>query len=159
MISQSKLITRAVTAAAAILLVAVAGAQQVKQTLAPHEVDHSDAPPAIVWSTPPLPDGPINIESAEQRDLRIVVVAKHLEQPWSVAFLPDGSMLVTERAGRLRMVRNNRLESGAATGVPQVHTGGPRGLEGLMDVVLHPRFSENHFVYLTYHKPTSTGQG
>jgi glucose/arabinose dehydrogenase len=89
----------------------------------------------------------------------VVVVAKHLEQPWSAAFLPDGEILVTERAGRLRIVRDGKLERDPVAGVPLVQTGGPRGLQGLMDVVLHPRFNENRWVYLTYHKPTADGGG
>ena len=89
----------------------------------------------------------------------MVVVAKGLEQPWSVAFLPDGSMLVTERAGRLRIVRDGKLEDQPVPGVPRVQTGGPRGLQGLMDVVLHPQFETNRWVYLTYHKPAGDGAG
>jgi aldose sugar dehydrogenase len=142
----------------AFVTVAARGSQ-VRQTLAPHEVNkNSDAPPAIVWSTPDLPDHRVDFESAEERRLRLTVVTKGLEQPWSMAFLPDGSMLITERPGRLRRLRNGRLSDPIA-GVPAVHTGGPRGLEGLMDVVLHPRFAENHWVYLTYHKPAGSNAG
>ena len=148
---------------AAVVITAVAGsaslAQQGHQTLAPHEINYTDAPPAIEWSTPELPRGRIDFESAEERKLRIEVVANHLEQPWSIAFLPDGAMLITERAGRLRVVRKDRLDPEPVAGVPDVHTGGSRGLQGLMDVALHPRFTQNHWVYLTYHKPTSNGVG
>ncbi len=129
------------------------------QTFAPHELTRGDAPPAIEWSPPELPRRPLELESAEERKLKVVVVAKHLQQPWSVAFLPDGSMLVTERAGRLRLVRGGVLQDRPIAGVPQVQPGGPRGLQGLMDVVLHPQFERNHFVYLTYHKPTAEGGG
>jgi len=83
----------AVAGAAAVM---GSGAQQLrKQTLAPHELNNSDAPPPILWETPALPDGSVNFESAEERHLRVVVVTKGLQQPWSVAFLPDGAMLVT----------------------------------------------------------------
>lgn len=136
-----------------------AGLAQHRQTIAPHEQNASDTPAAIVWSTPGLPHGHLDLETAEERRLRVVVMARGLEQPWAIAFLPEGSMLITERAGRLRLVRNGKLEREAIVGVPNVHTGGPRGLEGLMDVALHPRFSENHWVYLTYHKPTADGGG
>jgi glucose/arabinose dehydrogenase len=68
-------------------------------------------------------------------------------------------MLVTERIGRLRIVREGKLAPQAVEGVPEVHTGGPRGLQGLMDVVLHPQFARNHWVYLTYHKPVADGTG
>lgn len=73
-----------------------------------------------------------------------------LQQPWSIAFLPDGNIFVTERGGRLRIIRNGVLDPNPVAGVPKVQAA---GLQGLMDVVLHPRFAENHFVYLAYHKP------
>ena len=136
-----------------------ASANQHRQTFAPHELGNSDGPAPIVWPAPELAKRSLDIESAEERRLRVVVVARELEQPWSVAFLPDGSMLVTERAGRLRAVRDGKLMDEPVEGVPPVHTGGPRGLQGLMDVVLHPRFDTNHWVYLTYHKATGDGAG
>ena len=103
------------------------------------------------WPNPPLPDGPITIQSAlnQHRDLRVFVL-KGFNQPWSMAWLPDGTMLVTERGGRLRVVRNWVLDPNPVAGVPQVQAG---GLQGLMDVVIHPRFAENRFIYLSYHKP------
>jgi glucose/arabinose dehydrogenase len=109
------------------------------------------APPAINWPAPPLPDGPIAVQSAEpaHRNLRLRVT-KGLANPWGMAFLPDGTMLVTERAGRLRVIRNGMLDPAPVAGVPAVAAG---GLNGLMDIALHPRFAENRFVYLTYHKP------
>ena len=113
----------------------------------------SRIPNAIDWPSPQIGDGPFMIESAvpEHRNLRVVVVAK-LEQPWSAAWLPDGSMLVTERPGRLRIIRNGTLDPKPIAGVPQVRAS---GLQGLMDVVLHPRFAENRYVYLSYHKPVA----
>jgi glucose/arabinose dehydrogenase len=112
---------------------------------------------AIQWADPPLADGPFLVESArpEHRNLRVVVMAR-LEQPWSIAFLPDGAILVTERGGRLRIVRNGVLDPAPVAGVPAVRAS---GLQGLMDVVLHPRFAENRFVYLAYHKPVPDPAG
>src|SRR6187455_1776809 len=143
-----------------ISLVSVAAAQRAgsRQTLAPHELRASVAPPAIVWETPEIPYGPITFETAEERQLRLVIITKNLEQPWSMVFLPDGSMLVTERAGRIRRVRHGKLERAPVAGVPAVHTGGEGNLQGLMDIVLHPRFSENHWVYFAYHKPTMSNE-
>jgi glucose/arabinose dehydrogenase len=143
---------------ATVLVVSISLAEQ-RQTFAPHELNSRDGPAPIMWSTPPLPHMPLELDSAEEHGLRITVIAQHLEQPWSVAFLPDGSMLVTERVGRLRVIRNGKLAQESVDGVPQVQTGGPRGLQGLMDVVLHPRFAENGLIYLTYHKPTTDGGG
>jgi len=141
---------------AVVLVIAVAAASihagQQRQTLAPHELKHDDAPPPIIWSPPELPSRPMEFESAEERRLRLTVLATGLDQPWSIAFLPDGGALITERAGTVRVFRHGKL-SDPIDGVPAVETGGPRGLQGLMDVVLHPRFAENHWVYLTYHKP------
>ena len=151
-------VTRPLVALGACLIAAASHAQH-GQTFAPHELTVGDAPAPIVWSTPDLPRRTFDIESAEERRLEVSIVAKHLEQPWSVAFLPDGSMLVTERIGRLRIVRNGKLEEQSIQGVPVVQPGGPRGLQGLMDVAVHPQFDQNRWVYLTYHKPTATGEG
>jgi glucose/arabinose dehydrogenase len=89
-------------------------------------------------------------DTAEQHRLRVVVVARGLVNPWSLAFLPDGSMLVTERPGRLRIIRNGVLDPTPVAGVPRVAA---MRLCGLMEVALHPRFAENRFVYFTYSKP------
>ena len=149
---------KVVIALVAFALVAAVRAQH-RQTFAPHELKSGDAPPPIEWSPPDLPRRSVELESAEERKLKVVVVTNDLEQPWSVAFLPDGSMLVTERAGRLRLVRDGVLQERPVEGVPDVQPGGPRGLQGLMDVVLHPEFVRNRWVYLTYHKPTAGGEG
>jgi glucose/arabinose dehydrogenase len=114
------------------------------------------APPAINWPAPALPDGPIMVQSAvpAHRDLRITVM-KGLSHPWAMAFLPDGSILVTERAGRLRVVRNGAVDPTPIPGLPAVAAG---GLNGLLDIALHPQFANNRWVYFTYHKPlTSPG--
>ena len=83
---------------------------------------------------------------------KVVEVASGLDRPWSMAFLPDGSMLVTERPGRLRIIRGGKLLSDAVANVPTVYTKSPSKLyqAGLFDVVLHPKFAENNILYLTY---------
>src|SRR3954470_2896225 len=154
--------SNAIISVASIFLLAAAGGTALRnqrQTLAPHELRNNVAPGGIEWPTPLMPKGPIDFESAEQRHVRLVVMSRALEQPWSMAFLPDGSMLVTERPGRLRVVRHGVLDPTPVQGVPAVQTGGEGNLQGLMDVVLHPRFAENHWIYLVYHKPTETGEG
>jgi aldose sugar dehydrogenase len=118
--------------------------------------DGPGVPPPIGWPAPPLGSGPFPLESAEARNLRVVVIARGLEQPWSMAFLPDGDMLVTERPGRLRIVRDGVLQPNPVAGTPHVRAA---GLQGLMDVALHPDFNTNHWVYLTYHKPVGDDDG
>lgn len=83
----------------------------------------------------------------EQATFTVVTVAGDLEYPWSVAFLPGGDLLITEKPGRLRRVHAGRLEPEPIAGVPAVvyHKDG-----GLMDVVLHPRFADNRLVYLCF---------
>src|SRR5436189_6407 len=61
--------------------------------------DGPGVPPPIVWAAPKLGHGPFPLETAEERSIRVVVVADGLQQPWSIAFLPEGGVLVTERAG------------------------------------------------------------
>ncbi len=113
------------------------------------------APPPITWNSPPLPDGPMVYETGLVRPIRITAT-KGLNQPWSMAFLPDGRILVTERGGRLRIVRNGVLEATPVEGLPAVAA---QGLAGLMDLALHPRFAENSLVYFTYHKPAAPAAG
>lgn len=87
-------------------------------------------------------------------NFRLATLNHDLEQPWSMAFLPDGRMLITERPGRLRVFANGRLERTPLSGVPQVHTGGQAGL---LDVCLHPRFAQNRVLYLSYMSPGAGG--
>ena len=88
-------------------------------------------------------------ETADYR-IRVVTLAEGLAKPWSLAFLPNGDMLVTEKPGRVRLIRDGVLMPEPVPGVPEVD---PRRQGGLMDVVLHPQFAENSWVYLTYSKP------
>jgi aldose sugar dehydrogenase len=97
-----------------------------------------------------LPADPVILETAEHPKIRVVALTRELMHPWGLAFLPDGSMLVTERPGRLRLIRNGKLEPTPIAGVPQVSA---VGLNGLMDVAVHPRFADTRLVYLTYSKP------
>src|ERR1700733_4894975 len=78
------------------------------------------APPPIIWPSPPLPNGPIVLDTGIQHQIRIIVT-KGLDQPFSMAFLPDGGILITERPGRLRIVRNGVLDPKPIAGVPEVY--------------------------------------
>jgi len=102
---------------------------------------------------PPLGAGPFVFDTAEQHKLRAVIVAKGLSHPWSMAFLPDGGILVTERSGNLRIIRDGVLNPQPVSGVPKVSNA---RLAGLMDIALHPQFATNRLVYLTYSKPEPT---
>jgi glucose/arabinose dehydrogenase len=95
-----------------------------------------------------LPDSPIIINTHEIAQVRLAVLARGLSHPWALAFLPDGAMLVTEREGRLRIIRDGVLDPEPIAGVPTDVLS--RGLSGLMEVAVHPDFAENRYVYLTY---------
>jgi glucose/arabinose dehydrogenase len=98
--------------------------------------------------SPALPPFPQQYATSDYA-IRVVEIATGLENPWSMAFLPNGDMLVTERAGRLRVLRNGQLDPNPITGVPEVRT---TILGGLLDVVLHPSFASNGVIYLSYAK-------
>jgi aldose sugar dehydrogenase len=98
-------------------------------------------------STAPAAEvAPTQVATAAQ-GLRQTTIAEGLERPWGMTWLPDGTMLITEKAGRLRILRNGNLDPTPVAGVPEVLSSGQAGL---MDVSLHPQFAENRFVYLTY---------
>jgi glucose/arabinose dehydrogenase len=103
-------------------------------------------------ASPPLPAFPQVYETADLK-IRVVKVADGLANPWSIAWLPNGDALVTERAGRLRVLRGGVLDPEPISGVPEVRI---TVLGGLLDVVLHPDFARNGWIYLSYAKG---GQG
>jgi glucose/arabinose dehydrogenase len=108
------------------------------------------APAAAIAQSAPAPvrvnssAGPLLVETA----------ASGLENPWGLAFLPDGRMLVTERAGRLRVVAANGQLSQPLPGVPRVAA---RGQGGLLDVAVDPDFAQNRTIYLSYAEPREGG--
>ena len=95
--------------------------------------------------------------NSEKHAFRVVTLLKGLEYPWSVAFLPDGRMLVTERVGRLRLVGQDfRLDPKPIAGLPDVVA---QGQGGLFDVVLHPDYAQNGWIYWAYNAPGAGGWG
>ena len=96
----------------------------------------------------PVPGGPAQVAH------RVVTVIDDLSNPWSVAWLPNGDMLVTERPGRLRIVRDGALLRDPVQGVPEVVA---RGQGGLLDVVPHPDFAANRLIYLSFARPHEDG--
>jgi glucose/arabinose dehydrogenase len=106
-------------------------------------------PPA--WDSPALGDGPFDLQSWEQRDYRVVVLARGFTQPRDMVFLPSGDLLVTEKVGRLRLFRDGVMQAEAVPGTPEVISRGT--MAGLMGMALHPDFAENGLIYFSYHKP------
>lgn len=94
---------------------------------------------------------------SEKHSFQVVTLTKGLENPWSMAFLPDGRMLITERAGRLRLLDQNfKLDPKPIEGLPEVVA---RGQGGLFDVVLHPDFANNGWIYWSYNASGPDGWG
>jgi glucose/arabinose dehydrogenase len=103
---------------------------------------------ATIKGKPPFvanPDG--KLVSSRKQSFRMEVVTAALETPWGMAFLPDGRLLVTERPGRLRIIRNGKLLPEPVTGTPRVWE---RQDAGLLDVAVHPDHRRNGWIYLTY---------
>jgi len=112
----------------------------------------ADVAPEPVRGLPPPPQPARVVKTG----YKVTEIAKGLDHPWSMAFLPDGSMLVTERVGRLRLISAGALLTAPIGGVPAVHTGSQAGL---FDIVLHPNFAQNRIVYLTYAAGTKAANG
>ena len=120
------------------LVTACAGAPSGQQSAQPV------AQAAAVSATP--------VQRSAFHGYRVVTVAEGLVNPWSMAWLPNGDMLVTERPGRLRIVRNGRLLPDPVPGLPAIRVGGQGGL---LDVVPHPQFASNRQIYFSYSKPSA----
>jgi len=104
-------------------------------------------------SLTPGADAAVTLKTSKTQSylVKLVILTDRLDFPWGMAFLPDGSMLVTERPGRLRLVYpDGSIQRDPIKGLPPMVE---VGQGGLMDVALHPRFSENRFVYLSYAAP------
>ena len=93
---------------------------------------------------------------SEKVRFRVIPLVSGLDHPWSLVFLPDGDLLLTERPGRLRIVRHGRLLEESIAGVPVV---AQTGQGGLLDVVLHPNFATNRLLCLAYSRRDSDGNG
>jgi glucose/arabinose dehydrogenase len=113
-------------------------------------------PVAPEMPIPPLPDKPVEYQTAEGQKIRVSVVTRGIEHPWSIAFVSNDVWLVTQTHGGLRVVRGGVLDPEPVAGVPEVK---PLRRSGLLEVALHPHFAENRYVYLTYHKGLPDDQG
>src|SRR5215510_5517828 len=97
----------------------------------------------------PVGKGAGEVESSPQSNtsFKVETVVGGLQVPWSIVWAPDGRMIFTERPGRVRVFENGKLRSAPLFTVPDVE---PTGESGLMSVALHPQFSSNHLIYLSY---------
>jgi glucose/arabinose dehydrogenase len=105
--------------------------------------------------SPPLPDAAVRFETGEGQTIRVGVYARGFRNPWSMAFVSDDTILVAERGGAIKAVRNGVVDPNPVTGGPMA-TGS--GLSGT-DIALHPDFERNHVVYISYTKPLAPAPG
>jgi glucose/arabinose dehydrogenase len=139
--------SRSFSVAAALLI--ASGSLSAQQPAGTPGAGAPQAQPAIA---PFTPIDPATVRRSALHDYRIVTIADGLINPWSMTFLPNGDLLVTERPGRLRIVRGGRLLPDAVQGLPRIRTGGQGGL---LDVLPHPQFASNKLLYFSYAKPNA----
>ncbi len=126
----------------------------------PEDVDERDPLPvgrAAGLPAVELPDEPVVFPTYEIPEVRVRVLAQGLSHPWSMTFLPGGDLLITERAGRVRLFRDGVLSPDPIEGVPTDVKA--RGLAGMMEIAAHPDFERNGLVYLTYTRRLPDGTG
>lgn len=122
---------------------------------APAAEEEADEAPPPFFASPDLGSGPWDF-TTEKGTIFVEVVTRGLVRPWDLTFLPNGDMLVTERPGRLRVIRGGQLDPVPIAGLPPIL---PTGIGGLMDVVLHPDFENNRLLYISYTKPGEEVRG
>ncbi|MGC1270978.1 MAG: PQQ-dependent sugar dehydrogenase [Croceibacterium sp.] len=147
-----KRISAAMKSAMALALCGISGVALAQQAAPAPAAAPAAAPAPARQAPPPVPplgEGPWDIQTADAK-LHVEVLVRGLDHPWGMAFLPDGSMLVTERPGRLRVIRNGVLDPTPIAGLPQIFA---PGIAGLTDVVLDPDFARNRLIYISYSKP------
>jgi glucose/arabinose dehydrogenase len=93
--------------------------------------------------------GPWDLQTETGR-VQVTVLTNELESPWSLVFLPDGGMLVAERPGRLRVLRDGKLDPTPISGLPEIFA---ESISGLFGLALHPQFQSNRLIYFAYAKP------
>ena len=93
------------------------------------------------------------VYESTEHDFRVVTVVEDIQHPWSIAFLPDGDMLFTQRTGELRIVRDGELLPDPVEGVPETRVINQGGLQ---EIALHPDFENNRIVYVSYSKPNGS---
>jgi aldose sugar dehydrogenase len=123
------------------------GTPGVTQPLTPDQIARENPPDALSGAAV---DKPVVLKSMNGMSIRVVKLAQGLSHPDGLVFVPDGhTMLITERAGRLRVLKDGVLEPNPVAGVPAMdHV----ALGGLQDIALHPDFAKNHLLYISYSK-------
>src|SRR5688572_12585519 len=107
------------------------------------------APQGLAKPLPPLPDTPVRYETAEGQSIRVRVYARGFTMPWSMAFVSEDTILVAERGGAIKAVRNGVVDPTPVAGAPRAIGSGLSGT----DLALHPDFERNRLVYISYTKP------
>jgi len=106
---------------------------------------------------PVVPSAVAQTVQSEKHAFRVVTLVRGLQNPWSIAFLPDGRMLVTEREGRLRIVSKDfKLDPKPVEGLPEIVASGQGGL---FDISVHPQYEKNGWIYWAYNAPGAGGWG
>ncbi|NJL45458.1 MAG: PQQ-dependent sugar dehydrogenase, partial [Leptolyngbyaceae cyanobacterium SM2_3_12] len=120
-------------------------------SVAPPPTEAATVPSSPEQASPPAPVEPLaRVESVEP-----VTLVESLEHPWGLVWLPNGDMLITERPGRVRLVRDGQLDPNPIAGVPDVLA---QGQGGLLDIALHPDFAGNRWVYLPMLRSSNANQ-
>ena len=135
-------------AALAVLAVPLAAQQDV-----PMRGNTPVAPQGL--KTPPLPDAPVRFETGEGQTIRVSVYARGFNNPWSMAWVSDDTMLVAERGGAIKVVRNGVVDPQPVSGAPRAIAAGLSGT----DLALHPDFERNRVIYISYTKPVDPPPG
>lgn len=159
--SKRRCLARLAPPAALVLAAALCACPALAQQRVPFKNGIPVAPEGL--ANKKLPAGPFLYQTGEGMDIRVVVVTRKLVFPFGLAFLPDGTMLVTERRGQLQHVHpDGKIDPRPVAGTPKAFYTGTSGLpgavHGYMDVVLHPNFAANGLVYLSYTKPVGEQQ-
>ena len=120
-------------------------------------------PPPIGAAPVVLASTPYVFDTAEQHRIKVTVVAKGLARPFAIEFLPNGDLLVNERGGGLRVIReatapNAKLDPQPIEGMPKPPAGSPFSV-GLQDIALAPDFAKSHWLYFTYNEPAARPAG
>jgi glucose/arabinose dehydrogenase len=145
---------------AALTLVTFAAPIALAQREVPFRMGIPIAPTGL--ADKPLADGPFDYATGEGQNIRVTVLTKALSFPFTLTFLPDATLLITQRDGKLRVMRNGKLEPNPVPGGPPSFSTGTSGLpgavHGYMDIALHPQFAQNQTLYLSYTKPLANDQ-